>query len=329
MTLETFEARRFQAKTAAMIDHSNSIIAEYQALGFVLTLRQLYYQFVARAAIANTLAEYKRLGTIIRSGRRAGLIDWDAIEDRTRNVRRQPSWSNPSEIIEAVSGQYREDLWAGQHFRPEVWIEKDALLGVIENVCEEYRVPYFACRGNNSESEQYKAGKRFAEYLESGLTPIVLHLGDHDPNGLDMTRDNRDRLALFARGDVEVRRIALNMDQVELSVRRRIPLRRPTPAMRPTRGSSGRVLGARRSRPTVIAELIRAELAGLIDPDLWNAAKAEEAPTGPFSRRHRETGPWSRTSLRAANERASNAKPGPELARKKPGGSIVFRRAHP
>ena len=199
-----------------MIGQANRIIAEYQALGFVLTLRQLYYQFVSRAAIANTLAEYKRLGTIIRSGRRAGLIDWDAIEDRTRNVRRLPSWSNPSEIIEAVSRQYREDLWAGQYFRPEVWIEKDALLGVIENVCEEFRVPYFACRGNNSESEQYKAGKRFADYRDEGLTPLVLHLGDHDPNGLDMTRDNRDRLALFARGDVEVRRIALNLDQVEL-----------------------------------------------------------------------------------------------------------------
>ncbi len=96
-------------------------------------------------------------------------------------------------------------MWRGQDFSFEVWIEKDALLGVIEGVCDEYRVPYFACRGNNSESEQYKAGKQFEAQLESSLTPIVLHLGDHDPNGLDMTRDNRDRLAMFARRGVEVR----------------------------------------------------------------------------------------------------------------------------
>jgi hypothetical protein len=106
-------------------------------------------------------------------------------------------------------------LWDGQTFRPEVWIEKDAFLGVIEGVCREYRLPYFACRGNNSESEQYKAGKRFELDLANCLIPIVLHPGDHDPNGLDMTRDNRDRLAMFARRGVEARRLALNMDQVE------------------------------------------------------------------------------------------------------------------
>ena len=83
------------------------------------------------------------------------------------------------------------------------------------DVCNEFRLPYFACRGNNSESEQYKAGKRFEAHLANGLTPVVLHLGDHDPNGLDMTRDNRDRLAMFARQGVEVRRLALNMDQIE------------------------------------------------------------------------------------------------------------------
>ena len=277
MPTEAFELPKLQAKTLAMIGQANRIIAEYQALGFVLTLRQLYYQFVSRAAIANTLAEYKRLGTIIRSGRRAGLIDWDAIEDRTRNVRRLSSWSNPSEIIEAVSRQYREDLWAGQYFRPEVWIEKDALLGVIENVCEEFRVPYFACRGNNSESEQYKAGRRFADYRKNGLTPLVLHLGDHDPNGLDMTRDNRDRLALFARGTVEVRRIALNLDQVELY---RPP---PNPAKETdTRYAAyARQFGAQcweldALDPSVIAGLIRAEIEGLIDAETWGEAKARE-----------------------------------------------------
>ena len=61
---------------------------------------------------------------------------------------------------------------------------------MIEGVCDEFRLPYFACRGNNSESEQYKAGKRFEALLARGVTPIVLHLGDHDPSGLDMTRDN-------------------------------------------------------------------------------------------------------------------------------------------
>jgi hypothetical protein len=84
MTLESFEARHFHAKTAAMIDHANSIIAEYQVRGFTLTLRQLFYQFVARSLIDDRQSEYKRLGDVINNGRRCGLIDWDAIEDRGR-----------------------------------------------------------------------------------------------------------------------------------------------------------------------------------------------------------------------------------------------------
>ncbi len=155
MTLESFEARHFQAKTAAMIDHANSIIAEYQARGFTLTLRQLYYQFVARSLIDNKQSEYKRLGDVIKNGRRAGLIDWEAIEDRTRNMRDHPSWDSPAGLVAAAAEQYREDLWLGQDFRLEVWIEKDALLGVIERVCDDYRVPYFACRGNNSDAEKF------------------------------------------------------------------------------------------------------------------------------------------------------------------------------
>ena len=93
-------------------------------------------------------------------------------------------------------------------------IEKEALLGVIEDISTELRVPYFAHRGNNSQTLQYQAGKRFADYLDQGLIPLVLHLADHDPNGIDMTRDNEKRLALYARSEIEVKRIALNMDQV-------------------------------------------------------------------------------------------------------------------
>ena len=160
MTLKSFEARHFQAKTTAMIDHANSIIAEYQARGFTLTLRQLFYQFVARSLIDNKPSEYKRLGDVIKNGRRCGLIDWEAIEDRTRNMRAAPVMGQPggdrSRGCRAISRRP-----VGQDFRLEVWIEKDALLGVIEGVCDEYRLPYFACRGNNSESEQYKAGQAF------------------------------------------------------------------------------------------------------------------------------------------------------------------------
>jgi hypothetical protein len=278
MSVETFENFNFRSKTLEELDHANRIIGEYLPLGFVLTLRQLFYQFVTRSLLQNAQSEYKRLGTIVKNGRRAGLIDWSAIEDRTRNVRTLSAWESPAEVISAVADQYRENIWDTQVHRPEVWIEKDALLGVIEGVCNELRVPYFACRGNNSESEQYKAGKRFEEQIAAGLVPIVLHLGDHDPAGLDMTRDNEDRLAIFARHPIEVRRLALNMDQIE---RYRPP---PNPAKEAdTRfasyaqrfGNDCWELDA--LDPTVIADLIRTAIDGLIDANAWASAKARES----------------------------------------------------
>ena len=198
MTRQAFLPKKFHAATLEVIEHANEIIAEYERGGFSLTLRQLYYQFVARRLIENTVSEYKRLGKIVNDGRLAGMIDWDGIEDRTRRLESYQSYVGPWEAIEEAAQSYREDPWLSQNYRPEVWIEKDALIGVIEGVCSDYHLPHFACRGNVSQSELYAAGKRFANYLADGLTPVVLHLGDHDPNGLDMTRDNRDRLRLFA-----------------------------------------------------------------------------------------------------------------------------------
>jgi hypothetical protein len=173
MAREVFVEKKFQKPTMAVIEQANVIIDEYAARGFTLTLRQLYYQFVARGLVSeNSQREYKRLGAIVSDARLAGLVDWDAIEDRTRYVRRLSSWDDPADIIESAAESYREDIWSGQRWRPEVWIEKDALVGVIEGVCAEYRVPHFPCRGNNSQSAQYEAGKRFERHLAGSSAPM-------------------------------------------------------------------------------------------------------------------------------------------------------------
>lgn len=274
MSKEAFVQKAFRRSSLTIIDQANTIIAEYQGAGFTLTLRQLYYQFVARDIIPNRQSEYKRLGSIINDARLAGLIDWNAIEDRTRNVRSHNSWSSPESIVSACARQYAEDLWDSQDFRMEVWIEKDALIGVVEPICTEWRLPYYACRGYSSQSEQYAAGKRFASLNELGITPIVLHLGDHDPSGIDMTRDNADRLAMFARHGVEVRRLALNMNQIE----------EYGPPPNPAKETDSRFANYSAEyntdesweldalEPQVISELIRTEIDRDIDLEAWNAA---------------------------------------------------------
>lgn len=278
MARELFIERSFKDATLNIIDLANAIIEDYRQQGFVLTLRQLYYQFVARDLIPNKQTEYKRLGSIINDARLAGLIDWDAIEDRTRNVRHIAKWDDPTDIMTQVAKQYKEDLWEGQDCRVEVWIEKDALVGVVEPVCQRWRVPFFACRGYSSQSEQYAAGKRFEELIGMGITPIILHLGDHDPSGIDMTRDNRDRLQMFAWSDeVEVRRIALNYDQVQ----------QYNPPPNPAKESDARHAGYSRIygdesweldalEPRVIDNLISAEIDELINAEVWQERKDQE-----------------------------------------------------
>ncbi len=231
----TYVERKFSSHVMQAIDAVITIIAEYTAEGYRLTLRQLYYQFVARDTFPNdrrwtwtghrwlrdpdgtknAQPNYKWLGGIVSDGRLAGLIDWDAIEDRTRNLKLNNHWRDPQHLLTWAADGYGFDLWGNQPERVEVWVEKEALAGVIERPATEWDVSWFCCRGYVSQSELWAAGRRLGQYINLGQTPTVIHLGDHDPSGMDMTRDIFDRLELFVGGSVNVERIALNMDQVE------------------------------------------------------------------------------------------------------------------
>jgi hypothetical protein len=214
MALIAYVEKNFSDGSLDVIARANAICSEYAAQGFDLTLRQLYYQFVARGWLANKQTEYKRLGSIVNDARLAGLLDWSYIVDRTRNLQDLAHWETPEQIIRAVSEQYRHAVWDDQQYRVEVWIEKDALTGVIAGVCRRNDVPYFSCRGYTSQSELHSAAQRLIGYERDGQDTVVIHLGDHDPSGIDMTRDIQDRLRLFG-AKTEVRRIALTMDQVD------------------------------------------------------------------------------------------------------------------
>jgi hypothetical protein len=216
----TYETKRFSKETQRIIGQAEVIISGYQRQGFKLTLRQLYYQFVSRSLIPNTEQSYKKIGNIISDARRAGLIDWEAIEDRTRYLRQLSNWDKPQDIISSARDSYHRDLWANQDKRIEVWIEKDALVGVIEGICQKNDVPFFSCRGYVSDSEMWGGGIRiFHHHNERQQKVIILHLGDHDPSGIDMTRDIEDRLRLFSgwpsSDNPEIRRIALTMEQID------------------------------------------------------------------------------------------------------------------
>lgn len=278
-----YQRIRFAQRSLEIIEKANEIIAEYEAQGFNLTLRQLYYQFVSRGFIPNSQKEYSKLGSIINDARLAGMVDWDSITDRTRFVRRQSHWDGAKDILKSAAASFHVDMWETQCVRPEVWIEKDALVGVIQGVCEEYDVPYLSCRGYTSQSEMWGSAQRMRQTLEREKKAVViLHFGDHDPSGIDMSRDIRDRLSVFTGVPVMheefdggkrayFERLALNMPQVETY----------NPPPNPAKMTDSRYAGyivehghesweLDALEPSVIVDLIRGSLTKLIDVKAWN-----------------------------------------------------------
>jgi hypothetical protein len=279
MPLICYVPKSFRPDTQTRINQANEIIAEYQAQGFKLTLRQLYYQFVSRDLIPNTVQSYKSLGDVVNDGRLAGLIDWDAIEDRTRNLRSSPHWSSPRSIVRACADQFAVDLWDTQDNYVEVWIEKDALVGVIEGVCIEFDVPHFACRGYTSQSEMWGAAQRLIERENRGKKTTIIHLGDHDPSGIDMTRDIQDRLELFGSTAV-IHRIALVFDQIEQYNPPPNPAKTTDARYQSYAGKYGDESWELDAlEPRVIVDLIREAVEDRIDRDAWEEA-LERQKTG-------------------------------------------------
>jgi hypothetical protein len=284
MTLIAYKEQRFAEKSLKLIEKANEIIASYEAQGYKLTLRQLYYQFITLNYFPNSEQSYNRLGETISNARLAGLVSWDAIEDKTRFIRGKDHWDGEDghfDFLHDAKKWFNINMWDNQPNYVEVWIEKDALLGVIERPCWELDVPYMSCRGYMSQSEEWAAANRFEEAADRGQHPVLLYLGDHDPSGIDMTRDHDDRLTMFLEHmgiEVEVRRIALNMDQVELY--------RPPP--NPTKPKDSRSPDYIKKfgrtcweldalKPSVLDQLIRDRVDDLRDMDRWAEKEAEYA----------------------------------------------------
>ncbi len=272
-----YKEHTFIDRTLQMIDWANDLIVDYAEQGLSLTLRQLYYRFVAADLIENTPRSYDRLGGIINNARLAGLMDWDAIEDRGRELESEPHWDTPGEIIESCARAFAFDKWEGQEYRVEVWVEKQALEGVVAQAAEPLDCAYFACKGYTSQSEMWRAAQRFEEYIEQDQKPVIIHLGDHDPSGIDMTRDIEDRLNELFGVEVEIQRIALNMNQI----------RKHRPPPNPAKTTDSRfkqyvVQYGHESweldalEPATLRELIQDAIGEYIDIDLFDARREAE-----------------------------------------------------
>jgi len=153
---EQFREIAIRGAARDVIDAANKILAEYEQK---VTLRQLYYQFVARDLLGdlgfavdpetgstNSQKSYNKLAGIISDGRLAGLIDWDSIEDRGRAPTSWIEYDGPVDMVESALRRYRLPRWKDQDYYVELWVEKQALAGVLEPLAYEAHVTLLLTR---------------------------------------------------------------------------------------------------------------------------------------------------------------------------------------
>jgi hypothetical protein len=216
--------RGLYLKTRNLIQKADAILNQYwdDGDGYPLTLRQLFYKLVTTNDLKNTQADYKRLGDIMTEARYLGLISWDMLIDRTRTIYEYQTFADERAALEGTAANFLLDKWADQPTRVEVWVEKDAAIGTIQDACARVQVPLVSTRGYNSASGAKRAAERIGARLLTQRM-LVLHIADLDPSGWDMTRDLSERLGEMLYRDVgsdvdlnyslEIRRIALNVEQ--------------------------------------------------------------------------------------------------------------------
>lgn len=176
------------------------------------TVRQIYYLATVQGLVEKTEAGYARVQRMLVDLRRDGALPYDWIADNTRWQRRPTTYRDPSEAIAEVARFYRKSLWTEADCYVEVWLEKDALSGVIWPVINDYDVPLMVARGYASLSFLHSA----ASYIDDLEVPAyIYHLGDYDPSGVDAGKKIEQTLRELApRAEIHFERLAVKPEQI-------------------------------------------------------------------------------------------------------------------
>jgi len=188
----------------------------------VLTLRGLHYRLVSRG-MTNSLRHYKRTVAAMIIARWDGIVPFETFSDHDRAMlgETQAGETDVDEQIDAAKRQlrawmsnYSKNRWENQPIYPEVFIEKKALQGIFQTVCDQYDVALGACKGYPSLTFLNDAAARFAHHARNGKMPVILYFGDYDPSGEDIPRSIAENLEKLGVPDITVKRISLMRDQV-------------------------------------------------------------------------------------------------------------------
>lgn len=200
-----------------MIQEVTGIIGEYTTR---LTVRQVYYRLVAKHLIENKVSQYQRVVKVLRDARISGEIPFRAIEDRTRSfLGGDRSYSNEDDYFNnwlytfrTIHEDYELPRWYNQEEYVEVWIEKQALAGVFDQITQRKNVVLAPCRGYPSITYLYEAAQRLKR-IDKDLT--ILYFGDFDPSGVDIFRSIEANMRKIFGVSAEFKKIAITPEQIE------------------------------------------------------------------------------------------------------------------
>jgi len=256
----------------------------FKTYNTALTLRQLFYRLVSKRILDNTLSNYKLLSKFLVKARETGEVDGAYLEDRTRTTA-NADWGYDSieEFIEAcerrvqgMASGFSMTFWEGQHYRVEVWVEKDALSKLCSTAAGEYNVTTCPSRGYSSYTYVKDAADRISSYPVDCET-VILYFGDYDPSGLDIERDLTARLHRYGAHNVQVKRVALSLVQIQEYKLPPFPAKTKDPRyarfLADTGGSEAVELDA--LEPPVLEALIKENIEAFINMDKWNSRMRE------------------------------------------------------
>lgn len=296
MALIEYRTKRFGHESQIVIDRCNTVIEKYMDQGITMTLRQLYYQMIAQdffpsswidaaynaknglsADTKNTIKNYSKLSKLISDARLAGLVDWDAIEDRGRRPQRAAEWESIQSGVDSLVAQFRLPRWEDQENYVELWVEKDALASVLWPIAHRHHITLMVNKGYSSQSAMWTSANRFITASEAGKFLTLLYLGDFDPSGEDMVRDIAARMAMFGVSELEVTKVALTKAQI----RRYNPPPNPAKITDPRAKKYIEEHGKHSWEvdalpPEVLNQLLETEMAGYVDGEKWEAVRKRE-----------------------------------------------------
>ena len=214
-TTSTYRARHIKRHRATKVE----VDARRQALFDIvadmqpMTVRQVFYQATVHDIVEKTEAGYTKVQTDLVQMRRSGLLPYDWLADNTRWQRKARSFDGIEQGLAHTAKFYRKDLWAAADCYVEIWLEKDALAGVVVPVTASYDVPLMVARGYASLSFLHSA----ADYIGQLEVPTyVYHFGDYDPSGVNAAEKIEQTLREMApNAQIHFQRVAVQPWQIE------------------------------------------------------------------------------------------------------------------